>query len=370
LGGSQGLAGRIPGRVSTGDLASAEFPEFTIPAGWNPRRVHVVAFVHRAGGEVYNSLMQRLGQEPPCAEDATGTVSGRVSYRGSEALCAGCRVEALTFDPDSREFEVLATANADSTGNYSLELPVNRVPVHLRATDPANPGFLPSYRNQIVVASSARNLGRLSCLAPTTGINIQLQRSRLREGTGTIAGTIRDGAGKTGELPLANLSVVLARDNDPVAHTRTDDEGRFGFRNIEPGTYSVWVDAPHILNSAAPVIVVEAGNETTANLMFVLRRDRLERVFPTSRVDVAERLGWTVAPNPFREATRLSWTHDGRSPLSVRVFDLAGRLVEDVAVPQGAGPQQVEWPAPAAGLYLLELRSGDQVSWQRLVAQP
>ncbi len=371
LGGAQGLAGRIPGRVAAGDLASAEFPSFTIPASWNPNRVHVVAFVHRAGGEVYNAAAQPLGAEPPCAEGSKGLVSGRLSYRASDNLCAGCRVEALSFGPESREFDVLATAIADDEGNYSLEIPVDRVPVYLRATDREGGDYLPSYGGRQLVAGFARPLGRLSCLTATTGINIELQRSRLREGTGALAGIIRDGAGKTGELPLSNLSVVLARDNSAVAHTRTDDQGRFGFRNIEPGTYSVWVDAPFIVNSEAPVIEVEANNEATAELLFVLRRDRLERVFPTSRPDLTETLGWTVAPNPFRHSTRLSWTHTGHEPLSVRVFDLSGRLVEELALPQGgAGSRQIEWSAPAAGLYLLELRSGSHVSWQRLVAQP
>jgi hypothetical protein len=74
-------------------------------------------------------------------------------------------------------------------------------------------------------------------------------------------------------------------------------------------------------------------------------------------------------PNPFNPMVTISNTKPREGHLSVKVFDVRGRLVDTVADSrQEAGPGEVQWDgrttsgeAAAAGVYFYEARAGDNV---------
>lgn len=79
-------------------------------------------------------------------------------------------------------------------------------------------------------------------------------------------------------------------------------------------------------------------------------------------------------PNPFNPSTRIGFRLPGDSPVTLRVYDLRGALVRTlVEAPLPAGTHAVTWDgaddngAPAAsGVYVYELRAGDQVASGRM----
>jgi hypothetical protein len=81
------------------------------------------------------------------------------------------------------------------------------------------------------------------------------------------------------------------------------------------------------------------------------------------------------APNPFNPSTTIRFALPRRTEVSLRVFDVRGRLVKTLADgPRPAGQHAVEWDgrndrgAPAAsGVYLYRLQAGEQTLQRRML---
>ncbi len=81
------------------------------------------------------------------------------------------------------------------------------------------------------------------------------------------------------------------------------------------------------------------------------------------------------APNPFNPRTEVRWVLDRESSVSLRVFDLSGRLVQTMLPPTvlNAGPHTATWdgsgddmrPRPS-GVYLLRLNAGRERHTHRM----
>ena len=55
---------------------------------------------------------------------------------------------------------------------------------------------------------------------------------------GTVTGVVMNSVG----LPLATVGIKLLKNNDLVAETKTDSEGKFTLENVPPGTYKIGYD--------------------------------------------------------------------------------------------------------------------------------
>ncbi len=73
-----------------------------------------------------------------------------------------------------------------------------------------------------------------------------------------------------------------------------------------------------------------------------------------------------MAPNPFSATTAVSFTLAAKAPVTIRIYDVAGRLVRQlVEGPQGPGPVRVRWDGLSSegrrvspGIYLVRVRAG------------
>jgi hypothetical protein len=78
----------------------------------------------------------------------------------------------------------------------------------------------------------------------------------------------------------------------------------------------------------------------------------------------------TVSPNPFNESTLISYTLDMDKMVSYKLYDINGRLIEDVKLGnQGAGNHQITVEAAdlEAGVYYFNLRIGNSAVTEKLV---
>lgn len=100
--------------------------------------------------------------------------------------------------------------------------------------------------------------------------DIALVAGQTSEATYTVQASPRNLVGQVREAgtrsPLAGVAVELwdLRTNEPIREEFTDAEGRFGFRGLTPGQYSVRFDARGFLASTAGV-TVRAGEVTEAS---------------------------------------------------------------------------------------------------------
>ncbi len=80
------------------------------------------------------------------------------------------------------------------------------------------------------------------------------------------------------------------------------------------------------------------------------------------------------APNPFNPATTIAYTVPRDGPVSLRVYDLRGRLVRTLLDgPQAAGAHSAQWDGRddggarvASGIYLYRLQAGDELRQRRM----
>ena len=78
----------------------------------------------------------------------------------------------------------------------------------------------------------------------------------------------------------------------------------------------------------------------------------------------------SVSPNPFNESTMISYTLDADKMVSYKLYDINGRLIEDVKLGnQGAGNHQINVEAAdlEVGVYYFNLRIGNSAVTEKLV---
>ena len=89
------------------------------------------------------------------------------------------------------------------------------------------------------------------------------------QGTGTVAGTILDINGK----PWFGLNVEAKSDQGVKQDTKTDHEGKYAFRNLRVGVYTVTITAFPPPNDQQPAVIVgqvrvSSGEEARADMNF------------------------------------------------------------------------------------------------------
>jgi hypothetical protein len=75
-------------------------------------------------------------------------------------------------------------------------------------------------------------------------------------------------------------------------------------------------------------------------------------------------------PNPFNPVTRISYSIPQRQQVRLVVYDVAGRLVEELADEvKGPGEYVVEWDAGrfSSGIYFYRLRTGNTTLTKKMV---
>ncbi len=75
-------------------------------------------------------------------------------------------------------------------------------------------------------------------------------------------------------------------------------------------------------------------------------------------------------PNPFRDGVTLRFALGAAAPVTLDVYDVAGRLVERVlpGSPRPAGEHAVRWAAPHAGIYFYRVAAGGAVAAGKISA--
>ena len=80
------------------------------------------------------------------------------------------------------------------------------------------------------------------------------------------------------------------------------------------------------------------------------------------------------APNPFRDSTRFAFELAADTHVTMRVYDLSGRMICDLwDRPADAGPFSLDWNGVdsqgdrvASGVYIVEVEAGDRTERRRV----
>jgi hypothetical protein len=174
---------------------------------------------------------------------------------------------------------------------------------------------------------------------------------------GTICGTVTDA--NTG-LPVAGAGIFARYPDGSYAGAlaTTDAGGAWCLENLAAGTYTLEIRVDDYLT------VYRNGIEVTGDLSNV--------PIAVTRAAVSLDPPW---PNPAGEAVKMRVHVTRPAPLDLRVFDLRGRLVRAwTATSLDPGTREYTWDgrdlrgrlAPA-GLYVIRMRSSDQLATRSLI---
>lgn len=249
-------------------------------------------------------------------------------------------LEVPVFDDDT-----------DALGDYTLVLPAGTYNLDL------DPG-----RGVRLVAQV-----RLGVAVPQAGpLDFQLQAGVL------LSGRVIDHI--SNPWPDVDLDVLLTGTITQVVTPGddTDQNGNY-LVTVPPGTYDLAFTPP----PGIPVV-----GRTYTNV--VVSGDLVFDALLTSTTIGIEEPGTAprpalalepCRPNPFNPSTRIAFTMGAAGPATLRIYDVAGRLVRTLlAGPVALGRHEITWDgrdarggASASGIYFLRLESDDNVDTQKLV---
>ena len=111
------------------------------------------------------------------------------------------------------------------------------------------------------------------------------------------------------------------------------------------------------------------GNITQDNLQMTYNIDIIHNIQEETDL-IPQQYTFTSYPNPFNSSTTISFAVPAKSEVSIRIFDLSGRIVDSVVENNyNSGFYNVSYDAGVlpAGLYLMQMTASDFRAVERIV---
>ena len=221
-------------------------------------------------------------------------------------------------------------------------------------------------------------------------VNFLTDRWEFTREEGSLEGVVwwdddGDGLRDGGESGVIGATVrVLDEQLNELDSVPTDGTGFYSFASLASGEYRVEVDAAGVLDGATPT--ADPDGVPTPNQAWVpldcagalLDQDfgyQPEQIgVPDPQVRPGPVLSAGV-PNPFAASTRVEFTLDRTEPVTLAVYDLAGRQVRDLVRGElPGGRHEAVWNGRddggrevASGVYLMVLRTSEATRTQRML---
>lgn len=244
------------------------------------------------------------------------------------------------------------------------------------ALNPGSDGYddnLPTYYGNVLWWDEATTI-----TMPTPwygGYEINLVAGVNPGGPGFIGGLVSDGANlQSGEIedrsgdPMEGVSIIVLNEfESPVAYDYTDENGYYEFPSLDWGTYKVVIEVmgheqQHYWVTLSP------ENPSATGLNFEVSEEGIT-ISDVSIVSLSEQV--QLFPNPATERLILQIESAEAGEVQLMITDITGKVLEVQAQDIQLGTQQVELDVASypAGMYLLNLQSGDQIIGKRFIKQ-
>ena len=191
-------------------------------------------------------------------------------------------------------------------------------------------------------------------------------------GNSSISGYVVKGEGykslsqKSVDKPAEDVNVYLQKEENSdwhtIAHTLTDEEGYFVFKNIPAGKYQVILDIPCLEMLEIQIIVIENDGDNVQLEDYELTEDGI-KIKETLGINNYELriTNYVVFPNP--TTGKLKITNYGLAPLTdqnrtlsvVEVYDVAGQVVFTSPVFAPSPETTIDISHLANGMYFLKI---------------
>lgn len=340
---------------------------------------------------------------------ATSTIDGSIpgTYCVSITDATGCQAEAcytvVSNDPDNFEISGLLFL-ADSNLVVPLEgrvylfsIEQNNLVTLVDSTDFAATPIGAAYTfgqvqtgNYIVLATLSPDSPEFENYLPTyyggvlfwdeaTIINIPYAgwasfdiffiEGNIPQGPGFIGGSVED-MGFTGnnpddrDDPLINATILLLNELDePLGHTKTNDEGTFEFANLAWGTYKVYLEIPGIEQQFVAV-TIGPENPEVRDIVFEIEDGTVTNI---SELELANQI--TVFPNPARTLIQVKIEMASVGNTNLTILDLNGNplAMHQFNANGSTQKESIDVSKLAPGIYFLSLEQAGNRTTVRFV---
>lgn len=299
---------------------------------------------------------------------AQNTLWGNVSYKG-QSTYTHCMVYAIEKcgTGSNTSLHAIDSTMCDSLGYYSFKFmpqPSSGCDLLVKAAltpqDAQYANYLPSY----YVTNTTSSLIWSGATAVTTtmmsnAVKIELTKGTNPGGPGFVGGLVVQGANKGTGVgdPLKDKIIILTDNNDnAIAYTHSDAQGKFSFNNIPYGSYKMFGDAPG-KNNPALALTIDASNSPFNDVVFRENSTAFQGYITTSVVNVNGALtALNVYPNPVQNDIHVSGLEKIDGGKQVVLSNVTGAVVYSHYYNAG---EEVVVPASnlTNGVYMMQLQT-------------
>lgn len=294
---------------------------------------------------------------------SSNSISGIVT--AGQQLADNATVYLVTLDPVT--FSLVAvdstTIQPSDSGQYffnGIASNMYTVKAALNSTSANFAGYMPTYFGDNLFWLDAQWFFIPGYVPQRFDINLAAGANT--GGPGFIGGSIFAGANKNGK-GMAGVDIMLMDQNmNPVAHTKSDENGDFGFAGLPLGNYMVYVDMMNRTTDPAPVSLKQGAHQVNN---IEIEVGATEITFSTSGTtgissDIASQVG-NVYPNPTTGIAALDLTLERAADIRIEVVSVLGTSMwtSNATLAAGKHTLPVTLEDLPTGVYMVRVLNGD-----------
>ncbi|MBI3502248.1 MAG: carboxypeptidase regulatory-like domain-containing protein [Bacteroidetes bacterium] len=171
-------------------------------------------------------------------------------------------VMLIQYNPATKLFSAVDSSYTDANGKYKFD---GSMQYFILAKPDVTVNDFPTYYGNSLFSQKATPVSMNYGEAVTADFST-VKKAFSNSGVASLGGTISLGKNLG---PVSKATVFLAdKDKNPIAVASTNAQGKFEFKNLAMGNYSVWVDMAGVDNLNADVINLNVLNPVKNNFHF------------------------------------------------------------------------------------------------------
>ncbi len=171
-------------------------------------------------------------------------------------------VMLVQFNPATKLFSVVDSSYTDANGKYKFD---GSMMYFILAKPDVTVSDFPTYYGNSLFTNKATPVTMNFGEAVTADFSTE-KKNPSNSGSASLGGTIL--LGKNSAVAAKTPIFLADKNKNPIAVTSTNVQGKFEFKNLAMGNYSVWVDIAGVDNSVADLINLNVLNPAKTNFHF------------------------------------------------------------------------------------------------------
>lgn len=171
-------------------------------------------------------------------------------------------VMLIQFNPATKMFSVVDSSYTDAAGKYKFD---GSMQYFILAKPDVTVNDFPTYYGNSLLSQKATPVSMNYGEAVTADFTTT-KKNPSNQGPASLGGTVM--LGKNAGVAARTTVFLADKEKNPIAVTTTNAQGKFEFKNLAIGNYSVWVDIAGVDNSVADVIYLSVANSSKTNFHF------------------------------------------------------------------------------------------------------